>query len=51
MSFFFSEHEGNNAEGRLTSCVLIPTKSGKESVGEGETGKKAKATPYAGGKS
>jgi len=33
------------------SFVLIPTKCGKESVGEGETVKKAKTTPDASGKS
>ena len=31
-------------------CVLIRTNRGKGSVGEGETGKKAKSTPNAGGK-
>ncbi len=31
--------------------VVTPTKRGKGSVGEGETGKKAKATPDEGGKS
>ncbi len=32
-------------------CPLIPTKRGKGSVGEGETGKKTKETPDVGGKS
>ncbi len=36
---------------RETVFVVTPTKRGKGSVGEGETGKKAKATPDEGGKS
>ena len=52
---FFSsqEHEENQSRSseRLTSCVLMVTKRGKGSVGDGETGKKAKTTQHAGGTS
>ena len=49
---FFLEH-GNQirSSGRLRSCVLMLTTSGKGSEGEGETGKKDKTNPDSGGKS
>ena len=48
--FFILKHEGINCLSKR-SCVLMSTKSGKGSVGEGETGEKTKTTPDAGGKS
>ena len=52
--FFIFNHErrqSNFAGGRLRSFVLMPTKRGKGSVGEGETDKKMNTTPDEGGKS
>jgi hypothetical protein len=46
--FFFEK--GNNSGGRLCVTILMPTKRGKGSVVECETGKKAKTTPHTGGK-
>ena len=47
--FFCLRTRGEETRSRET--VVIPAKRAKGSVGEGETGKKAKATQYAGGQS
>jgi hypothetical protein len=50
--FFISEkHEVSIASGRGLASVLMLSKGGKRSVGEGDAGKKAKTTPDADGKS
>ena len=41
--FYFWEHEGENTGG--TSCVLMPTKLGKGSVGGGQTDQKGPSHP------
>ncbi len=49
MVFFSKEHEvKKHGVGR---GVVMPAKRSKGSVGEGETGKKAKATQHTGGQS
>ena len=50
--FFISKkHEVSIAAGRGLVSVLMLSKRGKGSVGEGEAGKKTKTTPDTGGKS
>jgi hypothetical protein len=50
-NLFFPKARGVNRQSRgKRPCVLMLSKCGKGSVGEGEAGKKAKTTPDAGGK-
>ena len=50
--FYFQNHEVSIVAGRgLPSVLMLSNRRGKGSVGEGETGKNAKTTPDAGGKS
>ena len=48
--FSFQKHEVSISGGRGLVSVLMLSKRGKGSVGEGEAGKKAETTPDAGGK-